>query len=108
MMCSAFVANSYKHGLKGSSVLGVDFNSHEFTPKDVYQLKLFDASGKRFDATSCPGNALISDPAGNGKYCQMVGDFVLELPGFNTVKPYTMMNDHCTAQWPDYKVVRPC
>lgn len=107
MMCSAFVANSYKHGLKGSSVLGVDFNSHEFTPKDVYQLKLFDATGKRFDSTSCPGN-LVSDPDGNGKYCQIVGDFVLELPGFNTVKPYIMMNDHCTAQWPDYKVNRPC
>jgi hypothetical protein len=35
MMCSAFVANSYKVAL--GTFLPV-FNSHEFTPKDVYQV----------------------------------------------------------------------
>jgi hypothetical protein len=108
MMCSAFVANSYKVGLGGSSVLAIEFNSHEFTPKDVYQLGIFDTTGERFNTESCPNANLVVDSDGKGNYCQMVGEFELVLPGFNSIPPYSHMNDHCSAQWPDYNVDRPC
>ena len=107
MMCSAFVANAYKVGLS-SQVWPEHINSHEFTPKDVYQLDLYDKNG-RFDSKSCPGEKnVVIDPKGRGNYCQLLGEFVLVLPGFNSIKLYEHMNDHCSAQWPGYKVTRPC
>jgi hypothetical protein len=119
MMCSAFVANAYKVALE--AVLP-RFNSHEFTPKDVYQLRIFDTGGGggggsdgnggsgggggRFNKTNCPVGLLQSP--GGGSYCQLMGPYRLPLNGYNTVAPYAGMNDHCTAQWPDYTTTRPC
>jgi hypothetical protein len=108
MMCSAFVQNAYKVAFsKSGKILPKELNSHEFTPKDVYQQQIFDVTGTRFDNISCPSNIIV-DKDGRGTYCQMIGDFILELPGFNSIKPYPHMNDHCTAQWPGYEVTRPC
>ena len=108
MMCSAFVANAYKVSMGTFLPL---FQSHEFTPKDIYQLKIFDtttdASKSRFNVNNCPGGALIQTSTGN--YCQLLGEFVLTLNGYNTVSPYKGMNNHCASQWPNYdETVRPC
>ena len=60
MMCSAFVANAMKVGF-GS--VWPTLNSHEFTPKDVYQVRIYN-DGKseepRFNASNCP-DGLIED-----------------------------------------------
>jgi hypothetical protein len=108
MMCSAFVANAYKASM-GSFL--PEFQSHEFTPKDVYQLKIFDtttnAAESRFNSHNCPDGALIQSD--NGNYCQLLGEFVLTLNGYNTVPPYANMNQMCASQWPNYNdTVRPC
>ena len=107
MMCSAFVANSLKVGL---SSIWPEINSHEFTPKDVYQLQIFNdgrSEHPRFDNVSCAGG-LIQDEAGNGAYCQLLGPYRLPLNEYNTVKLTAHMNEHCAAQWPNFKTERPC
>ena len=61
MMCSAFVANALKVGFGSHWPI---LNSHEFTPKDVYQLAIYD-NGTRFTEQSCPGGT-ITDANGKG------------------------------------------
>eukprot|EP00935_MAST-01C_sp_MAST-1C-sp1_P000259 g259.t1 len=105
MMCSAFVANSYKVAL-GDFL--PPFNSHEFTPKDVYQLHIFNdglKSPHRFTAANCPIGII---PSQTGNICQLVGPYSLPLNGYNLVAPYAHMDDSCAAQWPDYATHRPC
>jgi len=106
MMCSAFVAHSLKASM-GSFL--PKLNAHEFTPKDVYQLGVYEkkVATPRFNYSNCPHNSLIVSDQGYA-YCQVIGDFVLELNEYNTVAPYAHMNEACAAQWPDYATQRPC
>jgi hypothetical protein len=71
MMCSAFVANAYKVSM-GAFLPPI--NSHEFTPKDVYQMAIFEpaSTGQRFNLSSCPDGLITS---AQGSYCQVIGDF---------------------------------
>ena len=117
MMCSAFVANALK------VALGVNWpvlNSHEFTPKDVYQLAIYDgnnnnnnnnnnngSSAARFNERNCPGG-ILTDAGGRGVYCQLLGPYVLPLNDYNSVPVTEHMNERCAAQWPDYDTERPC
>ena len=117
MMCSAFVAHAYKAafagragGAGGNGFVFPALRAHEFTPKDVYQLGIFQTTsgsgaGDRFNNETCPGGVVVS---AGGTMCQLMGDFVLELNDYNTVKLYPDMNSACAAQWPDYNVTRPC
>ena len=111
MMCSAFVAHSYKVGLAGWSGWPQKYTATEQTPKDVYQSAIFDGTAgasAHFTETSCPGGGLIVDASGRGNYCQITGPFRLMMNGYNSVKMYDNMNEHCAAQWPTYKTTRPC
>jgi hypothetical protein len=96
MVCSAFAARSWLAGL-GSAVPA--FMGTEQTPKDNYQMALYD--GTYFTKDNCP-IGLSSDPTGNGNYCQLLGDYKMPLNGYNTIQLYANMNNHCPAQWPDY------
>jgi hypothetical protein len=107
MMCSAFVANSLKVGF-GSH--WPELNAHEFTPKDVYQLNIYDSGAEpatRFTAANCPGG-ILHDEGGGGSYCQLQGPYWLPLNGYNSVPVTAHMNERCAAQWPDYETERPC
>ncbi len=70
----------------------------EQTPKDVYQMAVFDPA--YFNASNCPSG--LTGTA-NGTYCQLFGEYRLELAGFNSVPVYAGMNERCPAQWPDYE-----
>ena len=108
MMCSAFVANSMKAAFGPAWPA---LNSHEFTPKDVYQLRHYNNGvdePPRFNATNCPGGGLVEDAGGNGAYCQLLGPWRLPLNGYNTVPITAHMNEACAAQWPSYATARPC
>ena len=94
MVCSAFAAHGWKVGLKG--VIPV-FEATEQTPKDNYQMNMFSSS--RFDASVC-GVGLHSSSQGN--YCQIMGDYWMDLNDYNSIPLYTQMNNHCPSQWPDY------
>ncbi len=72
-------------------------NSAEFATQDVYQLKIFDTK------PDLPQICKYTDPSLN--YCQLTGDYLMELPGYNTVEPYSHMNEKCPTIGPNY--VRP-
>lgn len=57
-------------------------------------MQIFNPS--RFNATSCASGGLQTTP--HGSYCQLLGPFVLTLPGYNSIPVYASMNEHCPAQ----------
>ena len=93
-VCSCFVTAFYKHG---GLFEGLDILPNEFTPKDVYQLDIFDKEFKR------PQECIDADP--NLPYCQIMGKFRVDLPGYSTIKPYSHMNEKCPSVAPEF--IRP-
>jgi len=90
-VCSAYVAAMYK----AAGLFGDDYiNATEFTPKDVYSLAFFDQETPRPDA------CVSADPT--SPWCQLLGKYRLELPGYNTVDSYAHMNEQCEINWPSY------
>jgi len=90
-VCSCFVTAFYKHG---GLFDGMEIQPGEFTPKDVYQLDIFDKEYKR------PKECVDADP--NLPYCQIMGKFRVDLPGYSTIKPYSNMNERCPSIGPDF------
>lgn len=94
MVCSCFVIGVYKAaGLFGD----MEIQANEFTPKDVYQLDVYDVNAKR------PEQCVRADP--DSPFCQILGKYKMEFPGYSTIKPYSHMNEHCPSEEPLY--VRP-
>ena len=77
-VCSAFVAALYQAGGLLRSV-----NSPEFTPRDLYILDIFDKTYQR------PQECVQADP--DLPYCQIIGRFRMDHPGYSTIKPYEHM-----------------
>lgn len=81
-VCSSYVAAFYKAaGLFGD----LPINSTEFGPADVYELNFFDENFKR------PQACIDADPT--LPYCQILGNYRMVLPHYNTVTPYAHMNE---------------
>jgi len=70
------------------------FEAAEFTPKDTYQIQIFDSNWER------PSACLVDETI---PYCQLTGEYLLELPGFNSLPLYPNMNDFCGALPPLYQ-----
>lgn len=77
----------------------MDINATEFTPRDVYQIKFYSEEKPRDECVK-------NDP--ELPYCQMFGEVKLELPGFNTVEPYSHMNEKCGGLPPNYERTEGC
>jgi len=93
MVCSVM----YMNLLKAAGVFGNlthQFQSAEFTPKDVYQLDIWDKEWKR--PAQCNAN---ND---NYPYCQVTGPWYWPIDDFSTIKPYSRMNERCGAEPMDY------
>lgn len=86
-VCSCLVAGIWKAG--GIFPEGVEIEATEFTPKDVYQIKFFDEN------FVVPDQCKINDP--DLPYCQIMGKFTMRLDNFNTVEPYSHMNERCPS-----------
>eukprot|EP00897_Mesotaenium_endlicherianum_P002829 jgi/Mesen1/2574/ME000162S01699 len=87
--CVAYVMTAWKDGgLFGANAS--DIQVTEFT------LNFFDDDAARIGAW-CPQSA--SSPK---EYCQILGKWRLDLPGFNTLEPYPRMNEACPSMAPDY------
>ena len=45
-----------------------------------------------------------NDANGRGSFpfCQLLGEYIIELPGYNTIEPYAHMNENCPSLPPDY------
>ena len=93
-VCSCFVVGVYKAaGLFGD----MEINAVEFTPKDVYQLNIFNTTAV------LPEKCTQADPS--LPYCQILGKYRLTLPGYSTIEPYPNMNENCASVAPDF--IRP-
>ena len=94
MVCSSFVVNFWKAG----GLFG-DLNivGQEWTPKDVYQVDVFDKNFQR------PAACQEADP--DQPYCQILGKYRVTFPGYSSIPMYDHMNEKCPSVAPDY--VRP-
>ena len=96
-VCSAYVAAMYKAGgLFGEN----EVEATEFVPRDVYSLKFFD------EDYAFPDICADADPG--QKHCQLLGKYRMTLPGYDSVEPYSHMNEHCSVNWPTYKRDESC
>jgi hypothetical protein len=92
-VCSCYVVGFYKAG----GIFGdIPINSTEFSPKDVYQLDIFDRSYKDRRPDVCKQ----ADP--ELEYCQIMGKYKVNLPGYSTIAPYPNMNERCPSQAPEF------
>merc|ERR1711916_227426 len=88
LVCSSFVMEAYR---QGGIFPKTTFSSTEFTPKDSYSLNIFDNNWN-------PPN-VCNNIKDNVPYCQMLGDWVLELPGYNSIELYDNMMDSCGSEY---------
>jgi hypothetical protein len=99
--CVAFILQIYKAaGLFGP--LSTSIQVTEFTIRDAYMLKLWEDDISRLPAW-CNGNSTSPQP-----YCQILGQYNMELPGYNTIIPYPHMNERCSSLPPVYKRPSKC
>ena len=92
-VCSCFVIAFYKHG----DMFGdLDIEPNEFTPKDVYQLNIYDRTYKDRRPKICKD----ADP--QLEYCQVIGKYQVTLPGYASIEPYAHMNENCPSIGPEY------
>lgn len=96
---SIVCANVVMSMLRESGVFGNMFlTTGEFDPKDVYQLGIYESEWLD-RPQACWGSTGLPKEV---PYCQLAGRWAMELPEYNSVKPYPHMNEHCGAQPPTY------
>ncbi|VAH18117.1 unnamed protein product [Triticum turgidum subsp. durum] len=67
----------------------------EFTIRDAYMLRIFEDNRTRLPGW-CNGDA-------DGlPFCQILGEYKMELPEYNTIQPYANMNENCPSSPPAY------
>ncbi|KAK9104715.1 hypothetical protein Scep_021559 [Stephania cephalantha] len=98
--CVAFILEMYKEaGIFGP--LSSSIQVTEFTIRDAYMLNIFENNRTRLP--SWCGNE-------NGRlpFCQILGEYRMELPEYNTIEPYANMNENCPSLPPVYKRLAKC
>ncbi|KAG9454081.1 hypothetical protein H6P81_006985 [Aristolochia fimbriata] len=94
--CVAFVLQMYKKaGLFGQLASSIQVT--EFTIKDAYTLKFFEDDMTRLPKW-CNEDDDVKLP-----FCQIKGRYRMELPDYNTIEPYSHMNERCPSLPPDYQ-----
>lgn len=92
-VCSSFVIGFYKAG----GIFGdLEINATEFTPKDIYQLDIFDKNNKETRPQICKD----ADP--DLEFCQIMGKYRINLPGYSSIAPYNRMNQRCPSVAPNF------
>eukprot|EP01006_Ploeotia_vitrea_P011933 TRINITY_DN3171_c0_g1_i1.p1 TRINITY_DN3171_c0_g1~~TRINITY_DN3171_c0_g1_i1.p1 ORF type:complete len:607 (+),score=325.94 TRINITY_DN3171_c0_g1_i1:78-1898(+) len=92
MVCNVFVCAMWKaSGLFGD--LADDVQCGETTNWDVYTLDIFEG-----DASSRPQQCIAADP--DLPYCQLLGEYKLRLPYFNTRQLYKNSFNNCPRGQP--------
>lgn len=96
-VCSTWVTAMWKNS---GFFDGVTIEATEFIPKDNYLLNFYETDAKIL------AECQKLDP--ELPYCQVMGDVLFELPGFNTIKPYNHMNEKCPSLAPLYERTEGC
>ncbi len=65
--------------------------------QDNYQLNIYDPA--YFTSANCPIGLMQSL---SGSFCQLMGPYRMPLNDYNTIQPYSGMNNKCPSQWPGY------
>jgi len=93
MVCDVLVMRVWKAaGIFGK--LTDSIQATEFTNWDAYTLNIFDSAYVR------PQQCVEADP--DSQFCQLLGQYRMSLPGYNTVTPYPHMREHCPTLPPKY------
>jgi len=96
-VCSCFVAGVWQ---AGGLFYDYPINVTEFTPKDIYQMAFFDSN------PVLPQSCMDNDP--DLPYCQLTGKWKVDLPGYNSIEPYPLMNQNCESIAPEYVRTNGC
>ncbi|TXG56378.1 hypothetical protein EZV62_017691 [Acer yangbiense] len=92
--CVAFILAMYKE----AGVFSPFSNSiqvTEFTIRDAYMLKIFENNQTRLPSW-------CNNEDGKLPFCQILGEYRMELPEYNTLEPYANMNENCPSLPPTY------
>lgn len=85
-VCSAFATYVLQQG----GIMPEEIAPQEFTPKDVFELAIFEEKP--------PAECQIEDP--NRPFCMLYGDYGIDYSTYNSVKPYPHMNERCPTRSP--------
>ena len=92
-VCNVFVCKIWRAG----GLFDSNFNCGEQVPLDTYQMQLF--SGKI--ASSIADKCHSADPM-NTEFCQILGQYRMALPHFNSIAPFDHMRERCPSMAPHY------
>ncbi|KAL5725288.1 hypothetical protein ACHQM5_008448 [Ranunculus cassubicifolius] len=95
--CVAFILSMYKE----AGILGPLSNSiqvTEFTIRDAYMLKIYENNHTRLPNWCNNGDNQLQLP-----FCQILGEYRMEFPLYNTIEPYANMNENCPSLPPTYE-----
>ncbi|CAA6670046.1 unnamed protein product [Spirodela intermedia] len=91
--CVAFILGIYK-----AAGIFEPFSSSiqvtEFTIRDAYTLRIYEDNQTRLPRWCNDGKV---------PFCQILGEYRMELPEYNTIRPYAYMNEHCPSLPPTYE-----
>lgn len=92
--CVAFILSMYKEaGIFGPVTNSIQVT--EFTIRDAYMLKIFEDNHTRLPSWCNTENGRLP-------FCQILGEYRMELPEYNTIEPYVNMNENCPSLPPTY------
>ncbi|CAO2210981.1 unnamed protein product [Urochloa humidicola] len=92
--CVAFILSMYKAaGVFAPFTESIQVT--EFTIRDAYMLKIFEDNQTRL-----PG--WCNAAADRLPFCQILGEYTMDLPEYNTIEPYANMNENCPSAPPTY------
>ena len=63
--------------------------------RDAYMLRIFEDNQTRLPRW-------CNNENDRHPFCQILGEYRMELPGYNTLDPYANMNEHCPSLPPTY------
>ncbi|KAF5197073.1 Inositol-1,4,5-trisphosphate 5-phosphatase [Thalictrum thalictroides] len=93
--CVAFILEMYKEaGILGP--LSSSIQVTEFTIRDAYMLKIFESNHTRLPIWCNNGEKQLP-------FCQILGEYRMEFPLYNTIEPYAKMNENCPSLPPTYE-----
>ncbi|XP_062198645.1 uncharacterized protein LOC133901331 isoform X2 [Phragmites australis] len=93
--CVAFILAMYKEaGMFAPFSESIQVT--EFTIRDAYMLKIFEDNQARLPSW-------CNTESDKLPFCQILGEYRMELPEYNTIEPYAKMNENCPSLPPTYK-----
>jgi len=93
MVCDVFVMEMWKAGgIFGDLTSSIE--ATEFTNWDAYSLNIFNANYVR------PQQCVEADP--DSQFCQLLGNYRMALPDYNSVHPFSHMREKCPSEPPHY------